>query len=116
MENIENESLDKTSPKILEELKSPPKESTDKGLTTDDLKKAAKDRAKKRPILQKIVQVLKREKEPFRELIINSEALERRVALLIDGVLDKFDVERSGEDRLVGAIFKGKIQNSRTWP
>lgn len=111
MENIDNESLDKTSPKILEELKSPPKESADKGPTTGDLKEAAKERAKKRPLLQKIAQVFKREKEPFRELIINSEALERRVALLIDGVLDKFDVERTGEDRLVGAIFKGKIQN-----
>ncbi len=111
MENIDNETLDKTSPKILEELKSPPKESDHKGLTTEDLKQSAKKRAKKRPILQKIVQILKREKEPFKELIINSEALERRVALLIDGVLDKFDVERSGEDRLVGAIFKGKIQN-----
>lgn len=111
MENIENESLDKTSPKILEELKSPPKEPIYDGPSTGELKEAAKGRAKKRPLLQKIAQVFKREKEPFRELIINSEPLERRVALLIDGVLDKFEVERTGEDRLVGAIFKGKIQN-----
>lgn len=111
MENIDNESLDKTSPKIIDELKAPPKEATHHGPTTGDLKEAAKERAKKRPLLQKIAQIFKREKEPFRELIINSEALERRVALLVDGVLDKFDIERTGEDRLVGAIFKGKIQN-----
>lgn len=111
MENIENESLDKTSPEIINELKAPPKETAHNAPTTGDLKEAAKERAKKRPLLQKIAQIFKREHEPFRELIINSEALERRVALLVDGVLDKFDIERTGEDRLVGAIFKGRIQN-----
>lgn len=111
MNTIDNESSDKTSPEILEELKSPPKEPSYKGPSTDELHDEAKQRAKKRPLLQKIAQVFKREKEPFRELIINSEALERRVALLVDGVLDKYEVERTGETRMVGAIFKGKIQN-----
>lgn len=111
MSNIDNESSDKTSPEILEELKSPPKESIYDGPSTEELHDEAKQRAKKRPLLQKIVQIFKREKEPFRELIINSEALERRVALLVDGVLDKYEVERTGETRMVGAIFKGKIQN-----
>lgn len=111
MNNIENESVDKTSPEILEELKLPPKEEIYSGPSTEELQEEAKQRSKRRPILQKIAQVFKREREPFRELIINSEALERRVALLIDGVLEKYEIERSGETRMVGAIFKGKIQN-----
>lgn len=111
MNTIDNESSDKTSPEILEELKSPPKEPSYKGPSTEELHDEAKERAKKRPLLQKIAQVFKREKEPFRELIINSEALERRVALLVDGILDKYEIERTGETRMVGAIFKGKIQN-----
>ena len=43
-------------------------------------------RAQQRPLLQKILSVFKKEKTSFRELIINSEPLEKRVALLIDGV------------------------------
>lgn len=111
MENIEKKKTDKTSPELIEELKSPPKEKKIEGVSAGELQKGAKERAKKRPILQKVAQVFKREREPFRELIINSEPLERRVALLVDGVLEKFDVERAGEDRMVGAMFKGQIQN-----
>jgi ribonuclease G len=33
------------------------------------------------------------------------------VALLVDGILQKLEIERTGENRMVGAIFKGKIQN-----
>src|SRR5690606_16141565 len=63
------------------------------------------------PVVTRILKSLQKEKQPFRELIINSEPLEKRVALLVDGVLEKFDIERIGENRIVGAIFKGKIQN-----
>ncbi len=31
--------------------------------------------------------------------------------MLKNGVLDKFEVERSGDERMVGTIFRGKIQN-----
>ena len=46
-----------------------------------------------------------------REIIINAEKLETRVAFMVDGKLDDFTVERATEDRLVGSIFKGRIQN-----
>ena len=46
-----------------------------------------------------------------KEIIINVESLETRVAVLEKGELEDFFVERSSEDRLVGSIFKGKIQN-----
>ncbi len=45
------------------------------------------------------------------EIIINVESLETRVAVLKDGKLEQFAVERPSEDRIVGSVFKGKIQN-----
>ena len=50
----------------------------------------------------------KREKK---EIIINIEPLETRVAVLDDGRLDNFHIERPDDNRIVGSIFKGKIQN-----
>jgi len=44
-------------------------------------------------------------------LIISNEKLERRVALLGDGVLEEYDVEREGDNNIVGGIFKGKVKN-----
>ena len=102
---------DNTPSEILEELKSPPQEAKIKQIPAEQLNKEAQERAKKRSLLQKIAKVFKRDSEPFRELIIHSEPLERRVALLVDGILEKFEVERTGEIRMVGGIFKGKIQN-----
>lgn len=44
-------------------------------------------------------------------LIVNSERLERRVALLENGVLEEYTVEREGDQNIVGGIFKGKVKN-----
>ncbi len=46
-----------------------------------------------------------------KELIINSESLETRVAVLEEGKLEEFTIERATEDRLVGSIYKGKVRN-----
>lgn len=46
-----------------------------------------------------------------KEILINIEPLETRVAILENRKLDNFHIERSGENRLVGSVFKGKIQN-----
>ena len=43
-------------------------------------------------------------------LIINIERLERRVALLENGVLEEYTVEREGDQNIVGSIFKGKTK------
>lgn len=97
---------------LHEELQQPPKEEIVESIPAEQLKKESRARAKKQPIIQKLARVLSGQKNaPYRELIINAEPLETRVALLVDGVLDKFEVERTGEQRMVGAIFKGKIQN-----
>lgn len=97
-------------PEFFEELSARPQEKKT-GVSTQSLQQEAKKRAKQQPILQKIIKTLKGEGKNFRELIINSEALEKRVALLINGVLEKFDIERTNEQSMVGAIYKGKIQN-----
>lgn len=46
-----------------------------------------------------------------RGIIINVESVETRVAILENGCLEEFMVEHPTEERIVGSIFKGKIQN-----
>jgi ribonuclease G len=46
-----------------------------------------------------------------REIVINSENLEVRVAILENGRLEELEVEHPSEERIVGGIFKGRIQN-----
>ena len=94
-----------------EELTNPPPITEAEPVDRNELKTGAQTRAKDRPFLEKILQVFKKEKTTFRELIINSEPLEKRVALLVDGVLDKFEIERDSDSRMVGGIFKGRIKN-----
>jgi ribonuclease G len=44
-------------------------------------------------------------------IIINCEKLERRVALLEDGSLEEYNIERTEDDNIVGSIFKGRVKN-----
>lgn len=46
-----------------------------------------------------------------RGIIINVESVETRAAILENGCLEEFMVEHPTEERIVGSIFKGKIQN-----
>ena len=46
-----------------------------------------------------------------REIIINVEKLETRVAVIENGRLEEFMVEHPEEERLVGSVFKGRVQN-----
>ncbi|RRJ94861.1 Rne/Rng family ribonuclease [Opitutaceae bacterium TAV4] len=94
-----------------EQLTHPPSPEEEIPVDRGELKASAQERSKQRPLLQKILSVFKKEKTSYRELIINSEPLEKRVALLIDGVLDKFEIERANADRMVGGIYKGRIKN-----
>ncbi len=53
----------------------------------------------------------KQEKKIRKEIVANIESLETRIAFLEDGKLEDYFVERSSDERIVGSIFKGKIQN-----
>ena len=46
-----------------------------------------------------------------REIIVNVEKLETRVAVTENGRLEEFMVEHTEEERLVGSVFKGRVQN-----
>ncbi|MCK5850880.1 MAG: Rne/Rng family ribonuclease [Kiritimatiellae bacterium] len=54
---------------------------------------------------------LKKESKAQREIVVNVESLETRVAVMECGRLEEFQVEHPTEERIVGSIFKGKIQN-----
>ncbi len=94
-----------------QDLTTPPAEEKAERINPRELRDAAAKRAKKQPLVSRIIKAIKKEDKAYSELIINSEPLEKRVAQLKDGVLEKFEVERAGDAREVGAIFKGRIQN-----
>src|SRR5881227_838866 len=45
------------------------------------------------------------------KLIISVEKLERRVALLENGRLEEYNVERNSSRNIVGSVYKGRVKN-----
>ena len=45
------------------------------------------------------------------KLIISVDKLERRVALLENGRLEEYTVERNSARNIVGSVYKGKVKN-----
>ncbi len=45
------------------------------------------------------------------KIVVNCEKLETRVALLENGSLEEYTVERANDDNIVGSVFKGIIRN-----
>ena len=62
-------------------------------------------------IVRKVQRLIKPVKKIHKEVIINAETLETRVAVLEEGKLEEFNIERTSEERLVGSIYKGKVRN-----
>ncbi len=62
-------------------------------------------------MIQKVTRFMRPKKKLHKEIIINSESLETRVAVLEDGKLEEFTIERTNEERLVGSIYKGRVKN-----
>ena len=62
-------------------------------------------------LVKKVQRLIRPEKKIHKEVVINAETLETRVAVLEDGKLEEFTIERTTEERLVGSIFKGKVRN-----
>jgi ribonuclease G len=62
-------------------------------------------------LVKKVQRLIKPVKRIHKEVVINAETLETRVAVLEDGKLEEFNIERTTEERLVGSIFKGKVRN-----
>jgi ribonuclease G len=62
-------------------------------------------------LVKRVQRLIKPVKRVNKEVVINAETLETRVAVLEDGKLEEFNIERTTEERLVGSIFKGKVRN-----
>src|SRR5207244_12333534 len=45
------------------------------------------------------------------KLVVSVEKLERRVALLENGRLEEYSVERSDSRQIVGSVYKGRVKN-----
>ena len=58
-----------------------------------------------------VTRLIKPKERSHKEVILNAESLETRVAGLIEGRLDEFTIERTTTERLVGSIYKGKVRN-----
>ncbi len=82
-----------------------PPEDTEPKSIMDALKTAA------RKMVEKVARLLRPKRPSGKHIIINAESLETRVAVLQDGRLDEFTIERTNEERLVGSIFKGRVRN-----
>jgi ribonuclease G len=62
-------------------------------------------------VIKKVQKLIRPVKKTHKEVIINTEALETRVAVSEEGRLEEFTIERTSEERLVGSIFKGRVRN-----
>jgi ribonuclease G len=62
-------------------------------------------------VIKKVQRIIRPVRRRHKEVVINAEALETRVAVLEEGKLEEFTIERTSEERLVGSIFKGKVRN-----
>ena len=89
---MKEENIQENQNTLDEELSKRPPEVAVEPISVAQLNAEAKLRAKKRPLLEKIIRLLKREEGPYKELVINVEPLEKRVALLEDGLMQKFVV------------------------
>jgi ribonuclease G len=56
-------------------------------------------------VIKKVQRVFRPLPKSHKEVIINAESLETRVAVLETGRLEEFTIERNTEERLVGSIF-----------
>ena len=68
-------------------------------------------RAAANKVIKRVTRLIRPVKKTHKEVVINSESLETRVAVLEEGKLEEFTIERTEDERLVGSIFKGKVRN-----
>ncbi|MFM2293858.1 MAG: hypothetical protein RLZZ350_271, partial [Verrucomicrobiota bacterium] len=61
-------------------------------------------------VVKKVQKLIRKEKSG-KEVIINAESLETRVAIVEHSKLEEFTIERNTEERIVGSIFKGRVRN-----
>jgi len=72
---------------------------------TEKINRAAKK------FCSKVKGVFRPVQHSHKEILINAESLETRVAVTVKGQLENLTIERVDDLRMVGSIYKGKIRN-----
>ena len=114
LSNIEHTQMSEQSiscAAVSDELRSRPMEIVADVIDSSELGSGARQRAKKQPLMQRILKNISRGDGKFRELIISRYFAATRLAMLVDGRMEAFEVERIDSKNYLGAIFKGRIQN-----
>ncbi len=62
-------------------------------------------------MIERVKRLLGISRQTGNKLIINCEKLEKRVALIENGQLEEYNIERETERNIVGSIFKGRVKN-----
>ena len=75
----------------------------------DSIKEKVQRGTKK--FVSKVKGVFRPIKHTHKEVLINAESLETRVAVTVKGQLENLIIERVDDLRMVGSIYKGKIRN-----
>jgi len=95
-----------TPAQVEEEPEFAPVPVAEQGQGGVDSIKVAAQRVMKR--VQRLIRPIERS---HKEVIVNAESLETRVAVVEEGRLEEFTIERTSDERLVGSIFKGRVRN-----
>src|SRR6266700_1824072 len=62
-------------------------------------------------MIDKVRKLLGIPRKTGNKLIVSVEKLERRVALLENGRLEEYSVERNTSRNIVGSVYKGRVKN-----
>ena len=62
-------------------------------------------------VVKRVQQIIRPKQKSDKDVVINAESLETRVAVIEKGKLEELTIERTNEERLVGSIFKGRVRN-----
>src|SRR5678816_3386896 len=62
-------------------------------------------------MIEQVKRILGLRRKTGNKIIISVEKLERRVALLEDGQLEEYSVERDSSRNIAGSVFKGRVKN-----
>jgi ribonuclease G len=62
-------------------------------------------------MIEKVRKILGIPRKTGNKLVVSVEKLERRVALLENGRLEEYSVERNSARNIVGSVYKGRVKN-----
>ena len=79
-------------------------------VNTQKIQEDVKERSKEQCLFQRFLNFFKKDKH-YSEIVVNGLLPNKRVACLVDGILESLEMDTCANQQMFGAIFKGKIQN-----